>query len=121
MQFQSGIKRLQLAKQINVKLQAQIRMMPALQQQLLSPIPESFLNLYLVSFNIGDVSVLMSRNPVEIAKLAIGNANIGCIQVSVDNPGNLIIRLALFSELIPHKHQLRCSGRIKKKYPFLST
>jgi hypothetical protein len=92
--------------------------MPALQEQLLTAITEGLLNLPLIGFYIGNVAFGMSRYAVKIAEFAIGRAYIGCIHITVYDPGHLIIRYLDLPQFISHISQFCQRGLLKQKDTF---
>ena len=61
----------------------------------------------------------MAGDAVEIAKLAIGYANVGGIDIPVDLPGDLTMRYLYFSEGVSHLHQFSEGGILKQEDPLL--
>ena len=94
-------------------------MMTSLKQQLFSSIAKGFINLLFILIDRCDVSFGMAGNPVKVAKLTIRDTNIGGIDISVDDPGNFVIRMKFLSHLIRHIHQFRCWSIFKKILAFL--
>jgi hypothetical protein len=60
----------------------------------------------------------MPGNAVEIAKLAIGHAYIGGIQVAVNDPGYFAGRHLLFPQFVGDAHELCQWGLLKQENPF---
>jgi hypothetical protein len=96
---------LDLAKCIGIEIQAQFRMVAALQQQLITAILNGFADFLAVGVHISDIGISMARNAVEIAKLTIGNTNIGGIDISIDLPGHFSMGHVVFTHLISYIHQ----------------
>ena len=94
--------------------------MATLQQQLLSAIPESLVDLGFVCLNIGDIGFRMTGNPVKIAEFAIGNADIGGVYIPVDDPGDLAVRNLLLPELVGNEHQIGKGSIFKEKNAFFN-
>lgn len=92
--------------------------MSTLQQELLPAIAEGFFDLFFVLIDGGDVSIGMSGDPVEVAKLAIRNADIRGIDIPVDDPGNLVIGMQLFPDLVGNILQLRRGSMEEQVLPF---
>ncbi len=63
----------------------------------------------------------MPWNAVEIAKLAIGDTYISCIDITVDLPGNFSVRHLFFTAFIGHVHELRQPGLFKKEHTFFNS
>ena len=79
-------------------------MMAALQQQLLASVSESFFNLPFIRFDISNISIFVSRNAVKVAKLAIGDANIGGVHISINYPCYFSVRNLDLPQLISNGH-----------------
>jgi GGDEF domain-containing protein len=87
-----------------VTLDPELGVMTALQQQLIAAKTDSFRNFFPVGWHIGNVSLRVTRNAVEIAKLTISNADIGCVYISIYLPGNFSMWYLFLSQFISHEH-----------------
>ena len=65
--------------------------MTALEKQLVAAIFYSFPDLFTIGRHVGNIGFGMPGYPVEIAKLAVGDANIRGIDIAVDLPGNFSV------------------------------
>src|SRR5690242_17660296 len=89
MQFYRREFLLDLPECSGIEIQPQLRMMTALQKQLIASIPERFSYFFAVSGHIGNVGFGMARYAVKITELTIGDTDIGRIHIAVDLPGDL--------------------------------
>ena len=92
--------------------------MSSLKQQLVAAISECFFDLAFISFNICDIAVGMARAAKEIAELAIGNADIGCVHIPVYLPGYFTMRYLDLTERISCVHQFGSAGILEKVNTF---
>ena len=92
---------------------------PALQKQLVTAPAEGFFDLPFVGVDVGDIGIRMARDPIEVAKFAIRDANIGRIHIAIDLPGDLSMRNLLFPQLVCDIHQFGQRGLFEKKDPLL--
>jgi hypothetical protein len=60
----------------------------------------------------------MPGNAIEIAKLAIGDTNIGGVYVAIDLPGDLSVGDLFFSQFIGDPHQFGQWGLVKEPNAF---
>src|SRR5687768_16167134 len=88
-----------LAEGLCIKFKSQLRMMTALQKQLVASIFKCLLDLLPVCRHICYVSFRVSGYAIEIAKLTVGDADIGGVHITVDLPGDLSMRHLFFSQL----------------------
>jgi hypothetical protein len=56
--------------------------------------------------------------PVEVAKLAVGDAHVGGIGIPVDDPGDGIARYVVLPDGVAHVHKLGGGGIFKQKNTF---
>ena len=74
-----------------VEIDAELRVMPSLQEDLHAPVVAQFLE-FLVELPKGeDVAVLVAFSPVKRAKLAVDVADVGVVDVSVDDVGDDLV------------------------------
>src|SRR4051812_6690726 len=78
---------LDLTESICIKIQPKPGVMSSLQKQLVAAKTYGFSYFFPVSRHFGNVCIGVSGYPVEITKLAIGNAHICCIYIAVYLPG----------------------------------
>src|SRR5215212_6147858 len=74
-----------------IKIQSQFRVMPALQQELITSIFYRLRNFFSVHGHIRDISIGASWYPVKIAKFTIGNTDIRRVHISVYLPGDFSV------------------------------
>src|SRR5690606_21181007 len=99
----------QLPEQIGVKLDTQVWVMSTLKQQLIPAIFKGFLNLDFVGFYVGNIAFFVPRSPKEVAKLAVGDTDIGRVDVTVNLPGHFAVRILYLSKFIGDIRQIsRC-------------
>jgi len=55
---------------------------------------------------------------VEVAKLAVGDAHIGCVRVAVNDPGDGIARYMVLTHRVADVHQFGGGGIFKEKNAF---
>jgi hypothetical protein len=89
-----------LAKRIDVIFQSQFRMMSALQQQLITAVLDRFPDFLPVGVHIGDVRFWVAGDAVEITEFAIGDADVGGVDIAIDLPGYFAVWYLLFAQLI---------------------
>src|SRR5664279_634587 len=93
-------------------------MMTALQQQLVTAPTKSLFNFFNVGIDIRYICVCMTRDSVKITKLAIGNTNVGCINISVDLPCNLTVTYLFLPEPVSNIHDFTQRSMLKKRHTF---
>src|SRR5690606_4747734 len=98
---------------------SQLRMMAPLQQQLFTAVPECLLNFSFVGVNIGDIGLRVTGYPVEVAEFTVGNAYVGCINVSVNDPGNLAVWNLFLSQFVGNKHQFGKGSMLENEHTFV--
>ena len=82
-------------------------MVSALQQQLI-PAPLNGLPDFLsVRIHVCDIGFSMARYAVEITEFAVGDTNVGGIDIAVDLPAYLAMWHLFFPERICNMHQFR--------------
>jgi hypothetical protein len=96
-------------------------MVSTLQQQLFPAVADGLFYLDAIGLFISDVRFGMTGHPVEITELTIGYADIRCVEVAVDDPGDLIVRFLLHPDLMGYLHKLGQRGIIEQKNAFLHT
>src|ERR1700759_2589463 len=89
--------------------------MAPLQQKRIAAVAKGFLNFFLISLNIGDVSLVMPRPAEKVAEFAIGNTNVGGVYIPVDLPGYLTVRHLYFTQFVRRIHQIRRTGMVIQK------
>ena len=92
--------------------------MSALQQQLFTAITDGLFYLDTVGLLVGDIGFRMTGHPIEVAELTVGDADVGGVQVSVDDPGDLVVRLFHHPQAVTNLHQFRKRCVFKEKHPF---
>src|SRR5829696_3593525 len=95
-------------------------MMATLQQQLIATVLKSLFYLSAVCRKICDICFGMAWDPIKVTKLAIGNTNVGGVDISIDLPGYLSMWYLLFSKFVGNKHQLSQRRLQKKTYTFFN-
>ncbi len=85
-------------------------MVATLQEELLAPVGEGFLDLLLILLDAGDVGLFVPGPAVEVAELAVGDTDVGGIAVAVDDPGDRLLRHRLEAELVGDVHQFGGGG-----------
>src|SRR5688572_3138126 len=120
-QLEVGIEILQLPEKTSIKGKSKVRMMSALQKQLLPSISEGLFDLNLICFNVSNIRFSMPRDSVEVTELAIGNAHVRSVDVSVDYPGTFSVVYLFFPEFISNIHQLcqRCFFEQENAFIFI--
>ena len=108
------------AEGIYIKLQAQFRVVAALEQELVAPVFQGFGDFLPVGGHVRDIGFGMAGDAVEIAKLAVGHADIGGVDVPVDLPGHFTMRHLLAAQGIGHGHQVRQRSVGKEVLAFFS-
>ena len=101
-------------KCVYIKLQTQLGVMPALQQQLVATPSNGFFHFAPVGGHICDISPRVARNTVEVAEFAVGYTNIGGVYIAVYLPGYFSVLDSLFSQRIGGKHQVGQRGMSKQ-------
>src|SRR5690606_19231927 len=89
MQFDLRVKLFQLAEKIRIKAESQLGMVSALEQQLFASVTDGFVDLAFIGLDVGDVAFFMARSAKKVAEFAICNADVGGIEVAVNDPGNV--------------------------------
>lgn len=89
--------------------------MASLQQQLIAAPAERFFYFSFVRVDICYIGFRMPGDTVKIAKLAVGNAYIGRVYISVDLPGNFLV----ITSAIRHQTKTSNSGK-QKAFPNIS-
>lgn len=105
-EFQIGIEGLELTEKVDIKIEPKIRVMAALQQKLIAAEAEQLVNFFFVFLNGGCVGLLVPRPAVEVAELAIGDADVGGVGVAVYDPGHYVSGYMLLPQLVGGVHQL---------------
>jgi hypothetical protein len=118
MELQGWIHLFQLAEERSIELQAQFRVMAALEQQLVSTPFERLFYLPFVGGDVGDISVGMAGYAIEITKLTIGDTDIGGIDIPVYLPGDLSMGNCDLPQLVGQVHEFRKRGVLKEKDAF---
>src|SRR5690606_11796932 len=96
-------------EQIGVNHDTQVWVMPTLKQQLIPAISKGLLNLASVGFYIGNIAFFVARSPKEGAKLAVGNTDIGRVDITVNLPGHFAVRHLYLTKFIGDIRQIsRC-------------
>ena len=119
-QLQRGIKPLELAEQVLVKVDAELGMQSALQQQLVAPQSKrlvDFPHVLVDRRHIGPFPVV--RLAVEIAELAARDADVRNIDVAVDLPCDRAARHVLLPQLPCQRHQFVQRPRFIKDEGFV--
>jgi hypothetical protein len=93
-------------------------MVATLQQKLVAAISQGLGNFFPVGRHVRYVSLGMARYAIEIAKLAIGNAHIGSVYISVNLPRYFTLGNLFFSHFVRYKHQFSQRCMLKKKNTF---
>jgi hypothetical protein len=107
-----------LAKKRGVEGETQFRMMASLEQQLVAAPAEGFLNFPLVGIDIRYISIGVARDAIEVAEFAVGDADIGGIDIPVDLPGYFSMRDLVFTQLVGYLHQFGQGRMSEEKNPF---
>ena len=123
MQAQLGIPGFELAEKFLVPFNAEARVVAALQQKLIAAEVEHLFYFAFVGLIICYVGIGMARHTKKVAKLTVGDTNVGCIYVAVDLPGNDIVAAGLFdsANLIGYPSQLGKGRVIVEIHAFLQT
>jgi hypothetical protein len=119
MELKVGIFLLKLPEQGGIKIQSKIGMMASLKQQLVAAIFKGFLDLFPISGHVCDIGFGVPGYSVEIAEFAIGDTNVGGIDIPVDLPGHAPMRYLFFAEFVSQEHQVSKWCVMVKKYAFL--
>jgi hypothetical protein len=93
--------------------------MATLQQQLVTTPSKSFFNLFDVGIDVRYIGVRVPGNSVKVTKLAIRYADICCIDVSIDLPGDLTMHHLLLPQLVGYVHNFAQRGIMVKHYTLL--
>ena len=80
--------------------------MTALQQQLVTAIFQRFPDLFPIGGHIGNVRFRVTGDAVKVTELAIGDAHVSGVYITVDLPGYFSMRHLFFSQLVGYKHQV---------------
>ena len=89
----NGVMPLDVAHQIQVPLERDIGVVTTLQQNLDSPYGLAFVDLGADLLEAQDVSLMVLGTSVKRVELAIGNTDIGVVDVSIDDVGNHVLRM----------------------------
>src|SRR6187402_3513008 len=119
MQLQVGIERLQLAEEAGIECQSKSRVVSALEEELVAAPAKGLFNFLFIGFDIGDISICVARDAIEIAEFAVGETNVGGIDVPVDLPGDLAMGDLHFPEFVGQVHEFGQGGVLKEEYAFV--
>ena len=118
MKLEVGVPFFQLPEELRVIIEAELRVVAALQQELLSSQCKSLFDLLAVLLQGGYVALFMAGPAKEVAELAVGDANIGGIGIAVNDPGDHISRHMVLPEAIANKHELCRGGILEEENAF---
>ena len=93
-------------------------MMAALQQQLVTTIAHGLFNFSPVSGHVRDIGVGVAGYAIEIAEFAVGDTDIGGIDIPVYLPGDLSMGHGHFPKLVGEVHELCEGGVLEEKDAF---
>ncbi len=106
MELEVGIEGFELPEEIGIKIEAQIGVVAALEEELVAAEQEQFVNFFFVFLDGGGVRLGMAGAAIEVAELAIGDAHIGGVGIAVYDPGDDIVGHMMLPEAVADVHQL---------------
>ena len=90
-------------------------MMSPLQEQLVATPGNGLLDLNPIGIHVCDIGFRVTRYAVEVAEFAVGNADIGGVDIAVDLPGYFSMGHLDLPHFIRHMHQFGEGGFLEKK------
>ena len=118
MQLKRRVELFQLTEQRCIEVEAQFRMMAALQQQLIAAPAEGLFYLFFVGIDTRDIGVGMAGNALEITEFAIGDTNVRGVDIAIYLPGHLTVRNGDLPQFIAHLHQVCKRGIFEEEHAF---